>query len=469
MEPAVLRGLENNRSRVFKYEDSKFQEKALGCIPLKRLSDAAMKSSKSENLTFHEHFLKAVMKWFKTEFFKWVDCKPCSRLGCNGPTRSSGYVQPTSDDIRYGASVVEKHECTVCRSFVLFPRYNDPSKLLETREGRCGEWANCFTGICRALGYDARFINDNTDHVWTEIYSHHLKRWIHCDACENAWDRPLVYEQGWKKKLSYIIAFSKDEVVDVTFKYTINRNDVKSRRVDEKSVVSKITEINNLFHHPPEFRKALNKRLAAELIATMIPVTVGDEVYEGRISGSAEWRQNRGEIGSNSSSVTLKCEASNEFSLKYNIVNEMCMITTDGNTQQKKGWKSIVFRANNIYKKIEYDWNMVYLARNSNEPSTIEWRIHCTKPIVNAKLNIAHETFESGVIRWFYGGVDETPVLKDFINAEDLNSKLKGCRNIKILAQLQGGCGDNAWQHTQLFRCNLSDSLVESFAIELQF
>ena len=56
-----------------------------------------------------------------------------------------------------------------------------------------------------ALEFDARYILDWTDHVWAEVYSNSQKRWQHADPCENILDKPLIYEHGWGKKLSYVI------------------------------------------------------------------------------------------------------------------------------------------------------------------------------------------------------------------------------------------------------------------------
>ncbi|KAG1393807.1 hypothetical protein G6F58_012242 [Rhizopus delemar] len=88
----------------------------------------------------------------------------------------------------------------------------------------------CFTLCCRAVGAQARIVYDSTDHVWTEVYSEFEQRWIHCDSCEEAWDRPLLYSLGWNKKLSYCIAFSTVEALDVTKRYTQGWSDVLKRR-----------------------------------------------------------------------------------------------------------------------------------------------------------------------------------------------------------------------------------------------
>ena len=71
--------------------------------------------------------------------------RPCST--CGGKTAATGGAAPSPDDSRWGAGRVELHQCTVNPSHVAtrFPRYNDPVKLLETRRGRCGEWASIMT------------------------------------------------------------------------------------------------------------------------------------------------------------------------------------------------------------------------------------------------------------------------------------------------------------------------------------
>ena len=195
---------------------------------------------------------------------KYIDWL-CMFRQCSVEMSSIGHLEPLPDELLWGGSRVEGYRCQQCLTtsrfarwvsklwmqrffnfcslwvykkvpFLEFPvgyfilysqinvctcRYNHPGKLLETRHGRCGEWANCFTLMCRALDLDARYVLDFTDHVWTEVYSDCKQRWLHCDPCEEACDTPLLYEVGWGKKLTYVIAFSKDEIQVRLFLYCL--------------------------------------------------------------------------------------------------------------------------------------------------------------------------------------------------------------------------------------------------------
>jgi len=253
--------IENGCKQVMVYEDFAQQEYARQVIDydkIRKYSIINMEREKNEDTAF----LMGLMQWFKEDFFSWCNAPSCCNTLCNAPSSAMKAVNTTSPSIEesnYGwAGRTEIYICNQCQQTTRFPRYNNPSKLLETRRGRCGEWANAFCLICRSLGLDARWVLDFTDHVWVEVWSSSARRYLHLDPCERKIDTPLLYEGGWGKKLSYILSFSRHGVCDVTSRYTRNMEKVIERRTDipENTLDTILITADNL--QETEFRRNYN-------------------------------------------------------------------------------------------------------------------------------------------------------------------------------------------------------------------
>lgn len=143
---------------------------------------------------------------------------------------------------------------------------------------------------------------------------------MHLDACEEAIDTPLMYEKGWGKKLSYVLAFSKDEVQDVTWRYTRDQKSIMGRRnfCSERSLSTFIAKLNESRINSPGYSEARKnyviKRRLQELVS-LLPPPPGmtkpsdvhdDKVYQGRSSGSLAWRLLRGETMVNYKNIIVK-------------------------------------------------------------------------------------------------------------------------------------------------------------------
>jgi len=99
-----------------------------------------------------DHKVRLLLKWFKEDFFTWVNSPQCRSCRVRihksiladqeGDTKPIGRSPPTEEEKMYTARDVELSQCPKCGQIERFPRYNDPVKLLSTRRGRCGEFAN---------------------------------------------------------------------------------------------------------------------------------------------------------------------------------------------------------------------------------------------------------------------------------------------------------------------------------------
>lgn len=483
MESDFMSNLKRDFERVLVYESPAIQEKARKVLPMQQLNDEARRKLASINkgiaendkpLDFQDCMLLTLLAWFKKSFFKWFDAPTCPQ--CHKKMKATETHNPTQEELAWGGGRVEGYTCHPCGTKERFVRYNHPAKLLETRKGRCGEWANCFTLLCRTMGMDARYIHDHTDHVWTEVYSQSQSRWLHADCCENKMDCPLMYEKGWGKKLDYVIAFSKDEIVDVTWRYTANINEVVRRRTKcrEAWLVSNLLDFNKRRQatFPEAKRRFLEQRLVTEVAEFFkSPRALKDSENEGRSSGSLAWRLGRGETQCEESlscifKVTPEEQTKKEFVLKFSTASNEYHRISSG--EVIKGWNSGVHSSTDVFRKHEEDWKMVYLARTEGSSTgEITWLVDWAGSGLKVKSVLVvfqHATYEDGVVEWqlctgdkcFMGNKDGVLELsKDSL--EDNPTKLE------LSVILQKGKGESAWQHAQLFR--QSDSATDQYPL----
>jgi peptide-N4-(N-acetyl-beta-glucosaminyl)asparagine amidase len=219
---SVIHQIHHDHSMAVAHADEDLQAVCTSYLPFERLDGLDVDDK-----------VVAITAWFQQEFFKFIkeDERPCRLCAATGLV-ALGHSKPSITERSYKADYAECYRCNECGAITRFPRYNAVQKLLETRVGRCGEFVNAFAAFLTTIGCDVRLVCNYADHVWVEYWSERQQAYVHVDPCENKIDQPLLYEQGWGRRLFLVIAVGLNQVADVTKKYVMNYANVVPLRTE---------------------------------------------------------------------------------------------------------------------------------------------------------------------------------------------------------------------------------------------
>ena len=120
----------------------------------------------------------------------------------------------------------------------------------------------------------------------------------------------------------------------------------------------------------------------------------------------------------------------------------------------KEGFLCGVYSSQNIGRKVEADWNMVYIARREGncDRGEVTWKFQLQEGqvVTKVELLVGSCCYEDGQVTWQLCG--ESSCLLPTPGMKLETEQLAGSNEIQLTARMNGGQGENAWQHTQLFR-----------------
>ena len=133
--------------------------------------------------------------------------------------------------------------------------------------------------------------------------------------------------------------------------------------IKQTSILSRKLQAN---HTDPQ-RYNLAERLVRELAEFLLPAKAKCGELQGRISGDVGWRKSRGELGQSGhnpvvwipTETELEC---GEFCLEYSTSLDQYVRRSDNDSVTRK-WSDGVFECESVFRKVETDWKMAYIAR----------------------------------------------------------------------------------------------------------